>query len=143
VWDVLVPFEQLRREIPCQCGGTAVHGWYSGRGPGLAGVAEPGTRGVKRTFQPGYDIQFGQHFETRKEQEAFAKARGLVPVGPEEFERNRKNAKEPDPDFSGLTDAMKDAWDEVKAGKHPPPPPVTVGDDSNIIGDLINGDRRD
>jgi hypothetical protein len=106
-------------------------------------VAEPGTRGVKRTFNPGYDIQFGQHFETRKEQEAFAKARGLVPLGSEEFERSRKNASEPELKFDGLTDAMKDAYAEVEAGKHPPPPPVTVGDDSNIIGDLINGDRRD
>lgn len=112
--------ETLQREIGCECGGVARHTWRTG--PGLGGVWEPGTRGVTRTFTPGgYDIQAGRSFDSLRERESYLKSRGLVALGPEEYKRTIDSANEPQPDFSRLPEAMKDAWDEVKAGKAAPP----------------------
>ena len=103
-------------------------GWWTGRAPGLSGVSDPGARGVKRSFEPGIDIQFGRHFETRGEREAYAKRRGLVGLSSEEYNREKNSSPSPSPDWSGLKDVMKDAYEEVAAGKGP----------SHLVTDLQN-----
>ena len=46
-------------------------------------------------------------------------------MGPEEWERSRKGAtNSSEPDFAGLVPAMKEAWEEVKAGKGEPAPAI-------------------
>lgn len=104
------------RQIECSCGGVARHTWRTA--PGLAGVTEPGTRGIRKTFEPGtYDVQAGRSFASLKERDDYLKRRGLVALGPEEFKRTIDSTNEPQPDFSTLPAAMKDAWEEVEAGK--------------------------
>jgi hypothetical protein len=111
----------FRREWPCQnCAGVAQQIWL--RAPGLAGVEEPSTRGIRRTFQPGYDVQSGRVFNSRTEREKWAKGRGLEGLGPEEFKRTKDAVpSDPEPDFSGLPAAMNDAYNETKAGVKGPP----------------------
>jgi len=110
----------FRREWPCQnCGGVAHQVWL--KAPGLAGVEEPSTRGVSRTFQPGKDLQSGQYFESRTDRDRWLKQRGLEALGPEEYDRSRKAAKEdPEPDYSGLIPAMKEALEESQSSGAPP-----------------------
>jgi len=111
----------FKREIPCRnCEGVAVQIWL--RAPGLAGVEEPGTRGISRSFQPGYDVQSGRHFNTRADRDRYVKERGLVLMGPQEWDRTRKAMPErPEPDHATLPEAMEKSWQEMKAGKKAPP----------------------
>lgn len=126
-WEVFMTIDQLRRELPCSCGGVAVLTWL--KAPGLGGVSEPSTRGVRPTFKPGFDVQLGRHFNTRSERDSYAKSRGLEIVGPEEWKRNADAGKrETEITRAELTEVMKDAWDQVKAdeakGKPADPLPV-------------------
>jgi len=112
-------YEEFSREVRCSCGGQAVPIWT--KAPGLAGCAEPSTRGVERTFKPGYDIQAGRHFNDRAERDRYLKRRGLMALGPDEFKRSMAAAKvDPEPDYSGLVPAMKEAYEENRAGKVTP-----------------------
>jgi len=116
-------FDDFRRELDCtECDGVAVQVWL--RSPGLAGVWEPGTRGVKRTFTPGsYDIQSGRTFESLSERDAYVKSRGLIAMGPDEYKRTVNTSsenQEADINKDKLREAMKDAWDENMAGKITP-----------------------
>jgi hypothetical protein len=116
-------------QVECSCGGTARHTWRSA--PGLAGVWEPGTRGIKRTFSPGeYDVQAGRVFHSLKERETYLNSRGLIPMGPDEYKRTISTTNEPQPDFSTLPETMKDAWDEVQAGV--PAPPMLKMEDTQV-----------
>jgi len=126
----------FRKEVNCECGGVAVQIWL--RAPGLAGVEEPSTRGVHRSFQPGYDVQAGRHFNSRSEREQWAKSKGLEGLGETEYRRTVAAAPaEPEPDFSTLKDTIADAYEEVAAGKQGPPlaridsdtKPIIVGGD--------------
>lgn len=111
-------FDQ-HRTIPCVCGGLARQTWKVS--PGLAGVSEPGTRGVDRTFQPGYDIQSGKTFYDRAQRDAYLKKRGLIGLGPEEFKRTLDASKtDLEGDYSGLVPAMKEAYEENESGKITP-----------------------
>lgn len=116
---VFESFAEFRREIACTCGGTAVQVWL--QAPGLAGVSEPGTRGVDRTFQPGYDVQAGRTFYDRSQRDAYLRKRKLIGLGPEEFKRTLdRSSVDPEPDYSGLVPAMKEAYAENESGKITP-----------------------
>lgn len=112
-------FSQFQKEIPCSCGGRAVQVWL--QAPGLAGVSEPGSRGIDRTFTPGYDIQSGRIFADRADRDKYLRERKLIALGPEEYKRSVNSShSEPEPDYSGLVPAMKEAYAENEAGKITP-----------------------
>lgn len=111
----------FKREWPCQnCGGVAVQIWL--RAPGLAGVEEPSTRGISRSFQPGYDIQSGRYFNSRSERDRYVKERGLVLMGPQEWDRTRKAQSEthtPKINERALEEAAQKSWERLQAGERP------------------------
>ena len=128
-------FEDFRRDVECGCGGVAVQTWR--KAPGLAGVSEPGTRGITRTFEPGrYDIQAGRSFASRSERDRYLKAKGLIAMGPEEFKRTRDNANEPEITLPNIKDAMKEAWEEASSSKEVEPLPSIPIEDVNIVGGI-------
>ena len=106
--------------MPCVCGGKAVKAWF--KAPGLAGVSEPGTRGLTRTFHPGYDVQSGRFFESRSERDGYLKERGLVGLGPDEYRRTASQASsQPEElELPGIKDAMNEAYDEATSSKETP-----------------------
>ncbi len=130
----------FRKEWPCSnCAGVAVHIWL--RAPGLAGVEEPGTRGVSRSFQPGHDIQSGRYFNTRSERDRYVKSRGLELMGPKEWDRTRKALPEnPEPKVSEekLAEACQKSWEELQAGHRPPPMEKFETDDAIITEETSN-----
>jgi hypothetical protein len=103
--------------LPCCCGGVAVKAWF--KAPGLAGVSEPGTRGVTRTFQPGYDVQSGKFFGDRAERDDYLKGRGLIALGPEEYKRTAaQTPSQPETlELPGIQDAMNEAYEEAKSSR--------------------------
>lgn len=112
----------FRREWPCpNCAGIGIQIWL--KAPGLAGVEEPGTRGVDRSFIPGMDIQSGRYFNTRAERDRYVKSKGLELMGPKEWDRTRKNlpSREPKVDETKLVDACEHAWQDLTAGRKAPP----------------------
>lgn len=122
----------FRKEWPCaNCGGVAVQIWL--RAPGLAGVEEPSTRGVSRSFEPGYDIQSGRYFNTRSERDRYVKARGLELMGPQEWDRTRKAMPE-SPEHKvnerALEEAAQKAWERLQAGERPEPMEEYKGEDA-------------
>lgn len=113
-------FEDFRKEVDCACGGTAIQVWR--KAPGLAGVEEPSTRGVRRTFHAGLDVQTGKYFQSRVERERYIRSRGLEIIGPEEHKRMLTQiTPDPEPEMAGLKDAMEKSWQELHAGKPAPP----------------------
>jgi hypothetical protein len=138
VFETSMSFEQLRRELPCRCGGVAVLAWL--KAPGLAGVSEPSTRGITRTFTPGYDIQLGKTFADRAERDRYLKSRGLEAVGPDEWHRNQSSMpsrQDSEPEFRDLGDVMKESWEETKSaearGDPAPVLPVVDLKDGTVI----------
>lgn len=115
-------FIDFRREVPCLCGGRAFQVWT--RAPGLAGVSEPGTRGIAKSFNPGqYDVQAGRVFESRTERDKYVKSRGLVAMGADEYRRSVNGVSgDPEPKFekAKLREAMEASYAEQKAGKITP-----------------------
>lgn len=98
------------------CEGVAIRTWR--KAPGLAGVSEPGTRGIDRTFKAGYDVQAGRIFYDRAERDKYLKRRGLIGLGPQEYQRTlNQSHSDPEPDYSGLEEKMKEAYAENEAGK--------------------------
>jgi hypothetical protein len=112
----------FRREVPCYCGGTAHQVWL--RAPGLAGVSEPGTRGVSRSFEPGHDVQSGRWFNDRAERDRYVKGRGLELMGPKEWDRTMKSLPDPtdrEPNRATLEKAAQKSWERLQAGERPEP----------------------
>ena len=109
----------FRKEWPCEnCGGVAVQIWL--QAPGLAGVEEPSTRGVARSFEPGWDVQSGKYFNTRAERDRYVKGRGLELMGPKEWDRTLKNLpSEREPDRATLEEAAQKSWERLQAGDRP------------------------
>ena len=126
--------EQVVESLACVCGGTAIRTWA--KAPGLAGVSEPGTRGITRTFHPGYDVQSGKFFETRTERDGYLKARGLVGLGPDEYRRSA-SAATPQPDdiaLPGIDKAMNEAYEEATSSRETAPIPQ-INESEAMIAD--------
>ena len=91
--------------LPCDCGGEAHHVWKS--------FGPKGRMGGDKGIFPCYDIQAGRVFNDRKEKNAYLKSKGLVEMGPDEYKRSLSTPSQSEPDFSGLKEAMSEAWDET------------------------------
>jgi hypothetical protein len=115
--------DAFRREWPCvNCSGVAHQVWL--RAPGLAGVSEPSTRGVSRSFEPGWDVQSGKYFNDRAERDKYVKGRGLELMGPKEWDRTMKALPDPtsrEPDRATLEEAAEKSWQRLQAGERPEP----------------------
>jgi len=112
--------EDFQRTWPClTCGGNANQIWL--QAPGLAGVEEPGTRGVSRSFEPGHDVQSGRFFNTRAERDRYVKGRGLELMGPKEWDRTFKALPSGprEPDRATLEEAAQKSWERLQAGERP------------------------
>ena len=110
---------QFVRSFECECGGALVQTWR--QAPGLSGCSEPGQRGIDATFRSGYDVQAGRYFYDRAERDKYLKKRGLIGLGPQEFERSlNASVVDPEPKFEGLETAIKEAYEENAAGKVSP-----------------------
>lgn len=73
---------------------------------------------------PYFDTQLGVTLESSQHRDRVAKERGLVAMGPEEFERSRHAPRTPDPMDTDAVDpklieCAKRAWDDVKFGRVP------------------------
>ena len=115
--------DEVVKTLDCCCGGKAVKAWF--KAPGLAGVSEPGTRGITRTFQPGYDVQSGRFFGDRSERDGYLKQRGLIGLGPDEYRRtaNVVSSQSEKLELPGIQDAMKEAYEEAISSKETAPLP--------------------
>ena len=122
----------FRKEWPCQnCGGVAIQVWL--QAPGLAGVEEPGTRGVSRSFEPGHDVQSGRYFNSRAERDRYVKGRGLELMGPKEWDRTWKALpSEREPDRATLEEAAQKSWERLQAGEKPEPMESFAPDTSDM-----------
>ena len=113
--------DDFRREWPCPtCAGSAIQVWLPA--PGLAGVSEPGTRGVSRSFEPGHDVQSGRYFNDRAERDRYVKGRGLELMGPKEWDRTMKAMPDPtdrEPNRATLEEAAQKSWERLQAGERP------------------------
>jgi hypothetical protein len=128
-------FADFVREVECACGGVAVQTWR--KAPGLAGVSEPGTRGITRTFHPGtYDVQAGRVFDSRSDREKWAKSRGLIGMGPEEYKRTMDNTNEPEVKLEGFRDAMEVGWQQAKSSRGVEPLPSVDTKDVAVVGEM-------
>ena len=107
-WEAIFPSAaQATQTLPCNCGGEAQHIWKSFGGKGRIG-------GEKGRY-PRYEIQAGRTFHSAKEENAYLKSKGLEKMGPDEYRRS-VSYSEPEPDYSGIKDCMKEAWAEAEAG---------------------------
>lgn len=134
VWPEIALF---KREVSCRCGGVAVQTWR--KAPGLAGVWEPGQRGITPSFRPGsYDMQAGRSFDSISERDRYLKSRGLIAMGPDEYKRTVDTSVSPEISLPGIKDVMNEAWEEAKSSKPAEPLPKVDLKDVTIAGDLIH-----
>lgn len=83
-----------------------------------------GMLGKNKGKYPYFDVQLGCTLESSQHRDQVAKERGLVTMGPEEFDRSRHaprsvdpwEAAEPSPEF--IEQAKRD-WDDVQFGRVP------------------------
>lgn len=83
-----------------------------------------GVLGKSKGLFPYFDTQLGVTVESSQHRDRVAKERGLVAMGPEEFERSRNAPRAPDPMDTDevdpqLIECAKRAWDDVKFGRVP------------------------
>jgi len=101
-----------------KCPGTAIRIYRSA----------PAFNGKSKGLYPRFDHQLGVMLESSQHKDRVAKERGLIEMGPEEFNRSASNSHEPAKDWSGVDDAMEKAWSEVEKGYRQAPEILDAND---------------
>jgi len=124
--------EKHEKVIPCaRCLGGEAERVFSFTG---------GINGKSKGLYPRFDTQLGLTLESSQHRDRVAKERGLVQMGPEEYERSRHAPRTPDPLDTDAVDPQliecaQRAWDDVKFGRVP--------DEKERVMDIVNERQAD
>lgn len=122
-----------RKIADCQCGGEAIVSWRR-----FSGIMSK-SKGI----YPRYDIQLGRTIESAQHLDRVLKAKGLMAMAPEEYERSINNHHEPEPklDEDALKDAMEKAYADTTNGNLPQFTPQLHDEETH--GVLVSADGGD
>lgn len=96
--------------------------------------------GKSKGLYPRFDTQLGITLESSQHRDRVAKERGLVQMGPQEFNRSRNaprsgSAMDSDEVDPNLIEIAKRTWDDVKFGRVP--------DEEQRVLDIVNDVQAD
>jgi len=129
-FEAMVTVEQRMLECPCCHVGKADRVFKK-----VASML-----GKNKGKYPYFDTQLGITLESSQHRDKVAKERGLVQMGPEEYNRSRNAPRTPHPMDTdavdpNLIEIAKRTWDDVKFGRVP--------DEKEMVLDIVKDAQAD